>query len=109
MSDEHTFLMDLMPMAAKSQVFIDGKDISGLLAGVMVSSHVHGTTNVNLFVAAGRRVQLKAMLPEASIIVNTHISDDDLSDAIAQVLTAYDVKNDGLHQALFGRIRSLFK
>jgi len=68
-TDEHTFLMDLMPLAAKSQVFIDGTDISGLLAGVSVSSHVQGTTTVHLFVAAGRRVQLKAIVPEAAIVI----------------------------------------
>lgn len=82
MNDEHTFLMDLQPRASGSSVHLDGIDISNLIAGVMVSSHVSGLTQVHLFPAPGRRAHLMVKVPEASIVIEN-------ADAMREVARAF--------------------
>jgi hypothetical protein len=66
---EHTFAMDLTPTGMTSCVLLDGEDISGMLAGVVVRSTVGEGTSVELICAKGRRAQLVARLPEAQIVI----------------------------------------
>jgi len=108
-TDEHTMLMDLAPQGRDSQVFLDGTDISSLLVGVVVSSHVQAATMVQLFPAAGRRAQLLARLPEAAICIMTTVAEDDISDAIAKVLTRHYINESDLHRDLFAAIRALLR
>lgn len=70
---ERTFTMDLTPNGTSSCVLLDGEDISGLLRGVVVRSHVLDGTTVELLPAKGQRAHLVIRLPEASIKITDEI------------------------------------
>lgn len=66
---ERTFVMNLTPQGAKSNVQIDGHDISGLLRGVVVRSDVHGVTTVELQPGRACHAQIVAKVPEAQVVI----------------------------------------
>lgn len=66
---ERVFTMDFTPSGTFSCVLLDGEDISNLLRAVTVHSGAGEPTRVNLFPAAGQRVNLIARLPEALVII----------------------------------------
>lgn len=66
---ERTFTMDLTPNGMSSCVLMDGDDISGLLQGVVVRSHVRHATSVELQPAHGAHARVMARLPEAQILI----------------------------------------
>jgi hypothetical protein len=64
-----SFEMNLEPSGRGGTVKLDGVDLSKLLRGVEIRTGIEQPTTVTLYCAAGQRVKLLALLPEAQVTI----------------------------------------